>query len=272
MVGSHRSLVDSHTIQAEQPNCLEGLRQLNAHKIHYLDLDLIYDPAQQQLVVAHPMEFTGATQLYSPCAKQPLETLLQLLEQAMPQSAWFVSLEPKANWERLPPEQLQASQSVLQAPMVVLEQTLMVVQKLNLQPSQCTLYIDATQIEPVETAIATKLSKYCSLALAMKRDNGEAAKRAARLWHYDYLMPTIEYHPSHPNYQATAGVDALRDVQQSISKTVYWVVDTSEDLERTAQLQGYNGGIVSNRPLEMVRLLIDSQSKWCPKQHLRSKT
>ena len=78
-------------------------------------------------------------------------------------------------------------------------------------------------------------------------------------------MPSIEYHPKHANYAATAGVEVLRHIQeQFIPKTIYWTVDTTEDLERVAQLQGFHGGIVSNRPIEMVRILTDKRYGWCP--------
>ena len=268
-VGSHRSLVDSHWPQAQQPTCLEGLRQLYAHHVHYLDLDLIYDPTHRQLVVAHPMEFAGTTHVYSPCAKLPLETVLQLLDQAMPQSSWFVSLEPKADWDRT-----HEANSVLQEPMVLLEQTLAVVQRLKIQPAQCTYYIDANKVQPQEMTLVADIANHCSMALAMKRqDHGETLQKAEQLLHYEYLMPTIEFHPTHPNYLATTGADSLRVVQQSIPniQSVYWIVDTAQDLERVAQLrQGFHGGIVSNRPLEMVRILTDQQYNWCPKQLVRS--
>jgi len=276
MVGSHRSLISDDAQQQQQQQqqlslavddqssknyCLWGLQQLYANKIHYLDLDLIYDRIQQVLVVAHPMEFTNKTHIYSPCAKQPLETVLQLLDQAMPNREWFVSLEPKANWER----QEQGIDSVLQEPMLSLQQILVVVQKIKLQPTQCTLIIDANQINDEEISLVTDLREHCSFSLAMKGDNGMRAQEAAEVWNYEYVMPSIEYHPKHANYAATAGVEVLRHIQeQFIPKTIYWTVDTTEDLERVAQLQGFHGGIVSNRPIEMVRILTDKRYGWCP--------
>jgi len=256
MVGSHRSLGDSK--QKHQPSCLEGLQQLYAHKIHYLDLDMIYDPSTDQIVIAHPMEFQGTTDIYSPCAKTPLQELFPLLEQAMPQSAWFVSLEPKADWDRTQEFPL------LQEPVLVLEKTLMVLETLQIQPSQCTLYIDANKLQDPEKLVMEKLARHCTFSYAIRRHEGFEAQKAVQLMSYDYVMPTIEFSPTHPNHKATTGVESLRVVQETVRKAVYWIVDTAEDLERVATFRGH--GIVSNRPLFMVDMLKDSQHQWCPQQ------
>lgn len=263
LVGSHRSLGDSQL--SKQPSCLEGLHQLYIHNIHYLDLDLIYDPATLQLVVAHPMEFQGTTQVYSPCANQPLEIVIQLLDQTM-QRSWSVSLEPKADWDRT------QDNSILQPPILLLEQILKVVEKSQLESTQCSLIIDTSKVQSNEMPIVAKLAQYCSFSFAMRRNQGveiisASLQQQTTIFHYEYLMPTIEFHPTHPNYQATTGMDSLRAVQQTVDQCIYWTVDTRQDLERAAMLRAT--GIVSNQPLKLVQCLTEDPS-WCSQKQLRT--
>ena len=321
-VGSHRTLADAASRQLEpttsSQQCLDGLRHLLTNGIFYLDLDLIYDALHDQLVVAHPMEFQGTTQFYSPCAKQPLETVLTLLEDAatfvsnsnsnsnsnksqQKNPSWFVSLEPKADWERTSTYDRNGNMdptALLQEPLVLLEQTLAVLKKLNIQPTQCALYIDLNKLDtkpkeqdstPELDIVTQHLTRYCRLALAMKRSDRAEDLLPRQPLSYDYLVPTIEFHPAHPNHAATTGQDSLQKIQTSLRhqnnnlRVIYWIVDTAEDLERVAELLVLSapagnsklsveenggstamarGGIVSNQPLEMVRIL--SAGSWCP--------
>lgn len=315
-IGSHRSLADTASSQrlllepslATSSQCRDGLRRLLKNGIFYLDLDLIYDAVHHQLVVAHPMEFQGTTQFYSPCAKQPLETVLTLLEEAatdvsksnsnnnnqQKQPSWFVSLEPKADWDRAATYDSNGNidpTALLQEPLVLLEQTLAVLKKLNIPPTQCALYIDTNKLDTKSNEQDSKLdivtlhlTRYCRLALAMKRsDRAKDLLPKQPQVSYDYLVPTIEFHPTHPHHAATTGHHSLQQIQTSLLhrndnlRVIYWIVDTAEDLERVAQLllvlsddsnlsdiedSTARGGIVSNRPLEMVRIL--SAPSWCP--------
>jgi hypothetical protein len=80
-------------------------------------------------------------------------------------------------------------------------------------------------------------------------------------------MPTIEFHPSHPNYQATTGMDALRATQQAVEPCIYWTVDTKQDMERAAMLRA--AGVVSNQPLQLVQFITQDPS-WCSQKQLRA--
>ena len=208
------------------------------------------------IVIAHPMEFRGTADYFAPCAKLPLETVLKLLDQAMSQSSWFVSLEPKADWDRTKELEL------LQDPVIVLEHALSVLQKFRVQPAQCTLIVDMTKANPPEKLLLEKLSNHCSFAYAVRRGQGLDAQKAVQNQQYDYICPTIEFHPTHSNYKATTGAESLRALQQSgvVPNVVHWVVDTKEDLERVANFRA--SGAISNRPLYMVEIL--QEHGWCP--------
>jgi hypothetical protein len=156
MVGSHRSLLGDSQL-ARPPSCMDALRLLNATKIHYLDLDLIYDPATERIVVAHPMEFQGTTDFYSPCAKQPLETMLVLMKQAMP--TYFVSLEPKADWDR------DKGNPILKEPALLLQEIIRVMLKLNVRPNQCSLYVDFNKVLPAEEPLLDQLANHCTFGV-----------------------------------------------------------------------------------------------------------
>ena len=80
-------------------------------------------------------------------------------------------------------------------------------------------------------------------------------------------MPSIEFHPSHPNYKATTGIDALRAVQQAVDPCIYWTVDTRLDLERAAMLRAT--GVVSNQPLQLVQFLTEDAT-WCSQQQMQT--
>ncbi|CAB9527887.1 expressed unknown protein [Seminavis robusta] len=136
--------------------------------------------------------------------------------------------------------------------------------KLHVKPKQCTLYVDVNKVKHEESVVVDELAEHCTLSFAIRRQEAYDAQQAVRLQRYDYIMPTVEYHPSHPNYASTIGINALRVVQQSVPKAIYWIVDTPQDLERVALLRGY--GIVSNRPLEMVKLVQDTRV-WCLPSH-----
>ena len=202
------------------------------------------------------MEFKGTSDFQSPCALTPLKTLFQLLQQVFQQGPWLVSLEPKADWDRT-----KDPESVLKEPVVVLEHILSVIEQFDIQPAHCTLYIDANKVQAPEKPFLDKLSNHCSLSYAIRRHEGFDAQKAVQRMKYEYIMPTIEFHPSNENYRDTTGVESLRVVQQSVPRSVYWVVDTREDLERVASFRA--DGLVSNRPLFMVELLRDPKHDWC---------
>ena len=255
LIGSHRSMGDSHF--ARQPaTCLEGLAQLKSYNISYLDLDMIYDPSSDQIVIAHPTEFKGTAECRSPCALTPLQSLFKLLQNVFEQEPWLVSLEPKVDWYRT-----NDSKSLLKEPTVVLEHTLSVMEQFDMKPTHCTLFVDANRVIAAEEPLLNKLSRHCSLSYAVRRHEGLDAQKAVQRMDFEYIMPTIEFHPSHPHYRDTTGIESLRITQQTVPKSVYWEVDTKEDLERVASFRG--AGLVSNRPLFVAELLQDPKHSWC---------
>jgi len=72
-------------------------------------------------------------------------------------------------------------------------------------------------------------------------------------YHYDKVMPTIEFHPNHHGNEG-------RFVPKQINRhSIYWNIDTVEDLRLAADL--HPAGIVSNTPQFIVETLKDPS--WC---------
>ena len=199
------------------------------------------------------MGFLGTTDTFSPCALTPLPRMISLIKTPMPK--FLISLEPKADWDRT------HEYPLLKDPATLLKETLRVVSHANLQLDKCTIYVDANKVQPKEEFFLEQISDYCSLAFAVRRFEGHDAQLAMEKKKYDWIMPTIEFHPTHPNYGETTGVESLKRVQFSVPKAIYWIVDTPIDLERVALFKG--SGVVSNRPLEMVKMLTDRSYGWC---------
>ena len=84
---SHRSYYNGQT-----EDCQTALEQLKLIGVHHLDLDLVLSTADNNnnkdgfvftndnLIVAHPMEYKHTTKTYSPCGNTPFNEMIHLLK------------------------------------------------------------------------------------------------------------------------------------------------------------------------------------------------
>mmetsp|Transcript_28743 Transcript_28743/g.41945 ORF Transcript_28743/g.41945 Transcript_28743/m.41945 type:complete len:404 (+) Transcript_28743:42-1253(+) len=280
LVGSHRSFVDS--MEQTQPTCKAALIDLRSYGVRYFDIDLVYGPhpddadgasEKKTLYLAHPMEYFKTSTYNSPCSLTPLSDFLELLNTFYNDSddnRWYITMEPKASWGG----NTQKDDKKTMAPATeVLAALLDIAQEHDLQPSQCALIILPGQVRsPKESHLVSELKKHCDLDLAIKLTDLESAMKALTLsgFEYQYVMPTIEFHPDHQSHpdEKTVGEkndhklttsEALEKIRNTVPNAIFWIIDTRKDLQMAASLDAY--GIVSNRPHEVVKWITDD--KWC---------
>lgn len=256
VVYSHRSFVFSSSDQDTiQPSCKAALSMLKDKGVNHLDLDLVLDEGKDnksaKVVVSHPMEFKRESTYYSPCSLLALNDLIQILDEVYGKSKWFISLEPKASWGRT---QEEMKDIALVEPKKIMSKLLEILVKFNLREDQCAVIIDVNSIHNnQEKETFKKLLDHCQLFLGKRRTDLVENTMEIGGFHYNKIMPTIEFHPNHN------GHEGLTVPQQINQQSIYWVVDNAKDLRLAADLHPH--GIVSNNPIEIVRIINDPN--WC---------
>lgn len=129
-----------------------------------------------------------------------------------------------------------------------------ILSKHNLVKTQCAIIVNADAIEGTEETKAFQhLLDHCQLFAGKKRS--DVVKNSMDLvgYHYDRIMPTIEFHPMH---RANEGLFVPKNIHQH---SIYWVIDTVEDLRLAADLRP--AGIVSNTPQQIMQII--KGGMWC---------
>lgn len=100
-IWSHRGHVDAQ--QVHQGSCAHTMTELHGQGIRHFDVDVLM-AKNGVTVVAHPAELENpnnqkqATLLRSPCAEMPLKEYIRLLKVILGSTGFFVTVEPKADW------------------------------------------------------------------------------------------------------------------------------------------------------------------------------
>ena len=247
---SHRSYHDSALPDDQQPTCREALARLRDIGVNHLDLDVVLD-AQGQLIVAHPLEFKHESERYAPCALESFDDVIRALREAYGND-FFVSVEPKAAWGRTSRELTDVA--LTNTPSMILEALWEHIVRHDLA-GRCGAIVeldaaqDARELERERRALE-RIHQHCRLLRGVRL----ADPAPADLGGYDYLMPTIEFHPAHVH---NAGG---RVVPRNLwNKAIFWVVDDEADLALAASLRPF--GIVSNSPRNIVEIV--EGPGWC---------
>lgn len=249
IVYSHRSFV-SLSDKENKPSCDFALQQLKDIGVNHLDLDLVYDEDTQTLFVAHPMEFKKESEYFSPCSLHSLNDLLQMLNSVYGEK-WFISLEPKASWGRTEKE---TQDFALAEPIKIMSKLLEVLKSYDLNKSKCAVIVNVNSIESSGELITfQKILDHCQLFDGKRNTDIIEDTMDIFGFHYDKMMPTIEFHPKHARYQ---GLQVPVEVAR---ESIFWVVDNEKDLLLATDFKPH--GIVSNNPKEIVKILYDQS--WC---------
>ena len=267
-VFSHRAFHDSG--QSAQPSCRDSLERLRSVGVTHLDLDLVLGPepdddeadryrwvfdedADNELLVAHPMEYKRESSYYSPCANQKFDDVVGYLKDVYGDEDWFISLEPKASWNNSPEE--LSDLALTSFPSDILQVLLDKVQEHNLK-GHCAAIVEIKQDERFQRetdrqmSLLEEIRRHCQLYRGIRLQDGAPTTMDG----YDVLMPTIEFHPSHPH-----NADHVSIPDDISRKSIFWVVDSEADLDRAAELRPY--GIVSNTPGRIVDII--KSKSWC---------
>lgn len=247
---SHRSYHDN--TQSEQPTCHDSLSQLKSIGVNHLDLDLVLDERHEthQLVVAHPMEFKRQSDHYSPCANTGFDEMIQALKMVYGDD-FFISVEPKAAWGKTQKELDDVALSNL--PSTILEELLKKIEQYELK-GKCAAMVEINDVQDdqelgKERRLLEEILQHCELFRVIRLSDDFPTS----MGDHDIIMPTIEFHPSHARNTAKVIPRSLR------SKSIFWVVDSQEDLAMAADMHPF--GIVSNSPNYISQIVEDSS--WC---------
>ena len=256
---SHRSYYDN--TQSEQPSCHDALVQLKGIGVNHLDLDLVLDEqhsiksseseAEPRLVVAHPMEFKQTSNYYSPCANTELDEMVHTLKKVYG-TDFFLSMEPKAAWGNTQKE--LEDKALTNLPSAILDEFLRAIRRNELE-GHCAAIVEISEAQDdkeleKELALLKEILEYCQLFRGIRITD----KPPQSMGDYDIIMPTIEFHPSHAH-----NVKGQSIPKELWNKSIFWVVDSVEDLHLAADMRPY--GIVSNSPKNIVDIL--EEEEWC---------
>ncbi|KAL7527573.1 hypothetical protein ACHAXR_002019 [Thalassiosira sp. AJA248-18] len=269
---SHRSYYDNTQSDKERSatttSCKDALVQLKHINVNHLDLDLVLGDLQQQhshgeknnqqqLIVAHPMEFKGQSKYYSPCANTDFDEMIQTLKHVYAGNDFFISMEPKAAWGNTQKELDDVA--LTNSPSTILEELLKKIIQHELG-GHCAVIAEINEVAQQhdngqelekERSLLKDISQHCQLFRGIRLLDDSPTSIGDG---YAMIMPTIEFHPSHAHN--TAG----KVIPQSLwSKSISWVVDNEEDLDLAAELRPF--GIVSNSPKNIVDIV--KGSSWC---------
>ena len=260
---SHRSYFDN--TERKKPTCHESLSSLASIGVNHLDLDLVLaehkenesDLHWHKIVVAHPMEFKQQSDYYSPCANTDFDDMIHALRDVY-EDDFFISMEPKAAWKSTQDELNDVA--LVNSPSSILEMLLIKIVALSLE-GKCAIIVpdlnnkqlvvqDDNELQK-EHSIVNEITKYCQLFTGIRLSDDPPTS----LGENDLIMPTIEFHPSHPhNTNGKIIPDSLW------RKCIFWIVDTEEDLLRaTRDMKPF--GIVSNTPKHLVDII--DEPSWC---------
>jgi len=264
---SHRSFYDINDPESTNTEfksqekivkaCTNSLEALKAINVNHLDIDLVLDEDSNEIIVSHPMEFKRESNVYSPCSLLPLPTLIPLLDKTYSSGndhdSWFISMEPKGQWHHSAEEEKDAA---LALPLDVMKKVLSIVQEHKFTPQNCAVIINCLLLQgEEEERLVRELQKYCQLFVGIRRSDpvGEILQVESKPngFHYDYLMPSVEFHPKHANHE--------QSYDFNLNKSVFWVVDNEDDLRLVADMN--MRAIVSNTPKKIVDILNDPN--WC---------
>ncbi|KAL7463556.1 hypothetical protein ACHAXS_003916 [Conticribra weissflogii] len=249
---SHRSYIDN--TEELQPSCEESLMQLKRIGVNHIDLDLVLDERNKSnphLIVAHPMEFKMNSKYYSPCANRGFDEMMQIVKRVFGED-YFLSMEPKAAWGMTIRE--YDDTALTDSPSAILEQLLEGIERHRMK-GKCAAIVEINDKQnenelSLERNLMSHILQHCQLFRGIRL----ADKAPVSLEIYDIIMPTIEFHPSHPHN--TDGKVIPTDL---IKESIFWVVDNEVDLQYAADLQPL--GIVSNSPRNIMKIMNDST--WC---------
>ena len=259
---SHRSYFDN--TQSMQPTCQEALEQLKSIGVNHLDLDLVLadkdpttdDPHMHKIVVAHPMEFKHESDFYSPCGNTDFDEMISTLSKVY-DGNFFISMEPKAAWKRT--EKELHDLALVNTPSTILEILLLKIVQHNLGGNCAAIVPDIHDREVVvqdehelqkERSLLDNISKQCQLFRGIRL----ADDAPTTLGRFDMIMPTIEFHPSHPH-----NIEGKAIPKHLLNKSIFWVVDNEVDLLLAAELQPF--AVVSNNPKHLYDIM--HGSNWC---------
>lgn len=265
---SHRTFSNANL--ETQPTCEESLLKLKEINVNHFDVDLVLNG--DELIVAHPMEFKRESSYYAPCSNLPIDEFLSLIQKVYTNDEdYFISFEPKAAWDNTD-AQIE-DQALTNLPSDILSKFQQAMQK-HIMKHHCAAIVDIRTTDqtshPVQEiekqkSIMKEILQICLHFSGIRISDPVPQSTGV----YDYIMPTIEFHPHHPHnpYQKTDvdGGKLLRKGRHTtipdkvLKKSIMWVVDTAQDLEMAAELRPY--GIVSNVPLVLHELV--NQDSWC---------
>lgn len=274
---SHRTFSNAHL--ETQPTCQESLQSLKNIGVKHYDIDVVLN--DDELIVAHPTEFKRESSYYAPCSNMKFDDFIDLVkiiyheEKAIqPEKidvSFFISIEPKAAWDKTE-TQLQ-DKALVNMPSDILTKFLQSVKQHELQ-HQCAVICDIRPKDQTthtneeidkQTSILKEILEYCLHFSGIRISDPVPQSIGA----YDYIMPTIEFHPHNPrnpSYQKEIGQSSMiRKTENNeipskvLEKSIVWIVDTEEDLIMTSEMRPY--GFVSNVPLVVYDILNDKS--WC---------
>ncbi|GFH47784.1 hypothetical protein CTEN210_04259 [Chaetoceros tenuissimus] len=265
---SHRTFSNANL--ETQPTCEESLFKLKEINVNHFDVDLVLNG--DELIVAHPMEFKRESSYYAPCSNLPIDDFLSFIQKVFTKDEdYFISFEPKAAWDNTA-VQLE-DKALTNLPSDILLKFQQAMQKHDMK-HHCAAIVDIRTTDqtshPVQEIekqkeILKEILQMCLHFSGIRISDPVPQSTGV----YDYIMPTIEFHPNHPHnpYKASDndGNKLLRTGKKKtipdkvLKKSILWVVDTAQDLEMAAELRPY--GIVSNVPLVLNELM--KQDSWC---------
>jgi len=298
-IWSHRAHLDAYgatttTVKKDAATCESVLQTLFDHGIRHFDLDVLLNG--EVTLMAHPSEMwpdtttTSTTTtnheqevfVPSPCARLPLDVLLQHLQHICGSTGFFVSLEPKANWDLLPAvadavanknKNETTTTSKLAAPVNVIEHLLRVLQEqlpMEIPPPHCGLIMTESQWRRLPWDLQQRIEKVCaSTAVVYSRSNLPRGKKRLDevqppAKHYRITMPALDHFRSdntnhHHDEDTMEYYQMLRDtttshfLQHTATGTynVLWMVDSPADL-RQALSQPHVHGLISNNPVRLM--------------------
>lgn len=274
-ISSHQLKLFSHRTFSNanldtQPTCEESLLKLKEINVNHFDVDLVLDG--NELIVAHPMEFKRESSYYAPCSNMPIDKFLSLIHKIYTKNDdYFISFEPKSAWDNTD-AQLE-DKALTNLPSDILSKFQQAMQTHDMK-NHCAVIVDIRSTDqtshPVQEiekqkSIMKEILQMCLHFSGIRISDPVPQSTGV----YDYIMPTIEFHPNHPHnpYKKSDndGDKLLRKGQVTtipykvLKKSIMWVVDTAQDLEMAAELRPY--GIVSNVPLMLHELM--NQDSWC---------
>jgi len=240
-IWSHRGHTDANA-QVHQGSCSHTITVLQGQGIRHFDIDVLISTGVT--MVAHPAELDpvkASSFLRSPCSETPLKEYIRLMKVIMGPTGFFVSLEPKADWNNDNPAFAQPEELV--------KSMVDIMEEHELPKQHCGFILDETQWDQLPDELQERIEKVCSSTaypLPHELPNYASINDIAQLpAHYRVLMPSREHF---------GGFDQPSPFleQHATTFNVLWVVDDFLKLRRALQLPNVHG-VISNNPLKLVK-------------------